>query len=284
MDVVELSSEFDRLVASGDELRKHLRREIVSNQGKPVRIIDPKFEDVLRWVAIARALNTIAFGRDSSELQRWNELQRLHDDRLSGADPIDYLDKCEIFSVRLSESIEMLTEYGVYVRHLTEYSDGEVPAGGEHHRVFIIHGHDHVNLLRLKELLIVRFGLLPVVMMDVPAQGRTLIEKFEAEAASCTFAFALLTPDDEVRTPNGEHTQARPNVVFELGWLYARLGRERVVVLLRRGTRLHSDLDGLERYEFSEDIREHALKIEDELIRAGLIKPHQSSRKQGGSR
>lgn len=109
------------------------------------------------------------------------------------------------------------------------------------------------------------------MLVDELARGRTVIEKFEAEAANCAFAFALLTPDDQVRTGAGEHTQARPNVVFELGWFYAKLGRNRVVLLVKKGMTIHSDLAGIERYEFVDDVREKAIQIEDELVDAGLL-------------
>jgi len=139
--------------------------------------------------------------------------------------------------------------------------------------VFIIHGHDESNTLRLKELLRDRFQLEPVVLADRSGRGRTIIEKFEQEATGCGFAFALLTPDDQVATRSGEHTQARPNVVFELGWFYGRLGRSRVAILMKKGTSIHSDLAGIERYEFADDVREQAMKVEDELTRAGIIAP-----------
>jgi hypothetical protein len=140
-------------------------------------------------------------------------------------------------------------------------------------RVFVIHGHDHSNALRLKELLRDRFHVDPVILSDAPGQGRTIIEKFEEEAAGCDFAIALLTPDDQIVTPAGEFTQSRPNVVFELGWFYGRIGRDRVVILMKHGTQIHSDLGGIERYEFVSDVREQAFRIEDELRRVGIVPP-----------
>jgi predicted nucleotide-binding protein len=80
--------------------------------------------------------------------------------------------------------------------------------------------------------------------MGKPGKGRTLIEKFEQEAQRAVFAFAILTPDDWVSLDEVEYAQARPNVVFELGWFFGRLRREKVCILLQRGTRIHSDLDG----------------------------------------
>lgn len=137
--------------------------------------------------------------------------------------------------------------------------------------VFIIHGHDEPNRLKLEKLL-QRWGLRPVVLLDVAGKGRTLIEKFEQVAARCSFALAIVTADDLVKTPKGEYAQARPNVAFELGWFYGRLGRNNVCILLERGTKLHSDLDGISVVEFEGSIESVALKIEDELKAAEVLK------------
>lgn len=147
-------------------------------------------------------------------------------------------------------------------------SNMHVPETG---KVFIVHGHDEANTMRLRDLLRERFNLEPVILAAQPGRGRTLIEKFEDEARSCSFAFVLLTPDDQVATPSGEYTQARPNVIFELGWFYGRLGRARVVLLLKGGTKIHSDLEGVSKIEFDRKVDAALVEIETELKAAGLI-------------
>src|SRR5436309_980010 len=131
--------------------------------------------------------------------------------------------------------------------------------------VFIVHGHDETNLYRLRDLIEKRFNLHPVILKWQAGIGRAMIEKFEQEAAQCGYAFALLTADDQIEAPGGEYTQARPNVVFELGWFYGSLGRSRVVILLKKGTKLHSDLEGISRIEFVESVEERFFDIEREL-------------------
>ncbi|MGL5759409.1 TIR domain-containing protein [Plesiomonas sp.] len=147
--------------------------------------------------------------------------------------------------------------------------------GPQHQRisnaVFIVHGHDELNLLRTKELLRERWTLEPIVLSGQPGKGRTIIEKFEDEAQRASFAFVLLTPDDVIQKDENEYSQARPNVVFELGWFYGRLGRERVCILFKEGTRIHTDLDGVSRIQFKESVSESMAQIETELVEAGLI-------------
>lgn len=138
--------------------------------------------------------------------------------------------------------------------------------------VFIVHGHDELNVLRLKDLIRDRWRLEPVVLAAKPGKGRTIIEKFEDEARRAAYAFVLLTPDDVVETHSGSYAQARPNVVFELGWFYGRLGRSRVCILFKKGTHIHSDLDGVLRVQFAESVEEVLVEMERELIEAGAYR------------
>jgi predicted nucleotide-binding protein len=146
-----------------------------------------------------------------------------------------------------------------------------VPSPSATRMVFIIHGHDELNLLRLEKLLAERWNLSVVILKEKAGKGRTLIEKFENEATQATFAIALMSPDDFVQLPDKEYTQARPNAVFELGWFCGRLGRERMCILLKRGTMIHSDLEGISRIEFNQSVEEKLGEIEKELKAGGLI-------------
>ena len=77
--------------------------------------------------------------------------------------------------------------------------------------------------------------------------------------------FALFTKDDWVRKGKTTYLQARPNVMFELGWFYGKLGRDHVTILLQKGTKIPSDLDGIYRIEFEGNVLDQAVKIRKEL-------------------
>jgi len=139
-------------------------------------------------------------------------------------------------------------------------------------RVLVIHGHDELNLLRLKEAIRETLRCIPVLLSDKPALGRTIIEKFEEIATDVVFAVALLTPDDRIGIENKQYFQARPNVLFELGWLYARLGRSRVSILFRRGAELPSDLDGVNRFDFTDNVLDVLPQLKAELQSIGMLK------------
>jgi predicted nucleotide-binding protein len=137
--------------------------------------------------------------------------------------------------------------------------------------VFIIHGHDELNTRRLTQLLQNHFHLNPIAMLSKPGMSRPLIEKFEEEAQNCSFAFGLFTPDDEIMNAASRYKQARPNVIYEVGWFIGRLGKERVTLLLKQGANIHSDLDGVSRIPFSDNVEDKFLDIQKELKAAKLI-------------
>ena len=137
--------------------------------------------------------------------------------------------------------------------------------------VFVVHGHDEPNTLKLQRYLRDDLKLSPIVLRYEPGKGRTLIEKFEQVAERASFAFVLLCPDDQISCQDGSYAQARPNVVFELGWFYGRLGRSRVCILLKKGTKLHSDLDGISRVEFDDNVDLKANEVRRELKDVGIL-------------
>ncbi len=135
-------------------------------------------------------------------------------------------------------------------------------------RVFVVYGHDH-QAVDQTEILIRRFGLTPIILRDAPSGGQTLIEKFETYSnVGC--AIVLLTPDD-IGGLDVDHLspRARQNVVWEWGYLVAKLGRKQVVCLYKGSVEMPSDLHGLVTIHISGDIREKAEEVRRELIAAG---------------
>lgn len=142
------------------------------------------------------------------------------------------------------------------------------PAGK---KIFIIHGQDEAKWRELAALLRDRFHQEVLVLEEQVDSGMTVIEKFVNYAKGCCYAFALLTPDDFVKKGKETTLQARPNVLFEIGWFYGRFGRDRVTLCLKQGTNIPSDLSGIVRLEFAAQLAEKYASIEDELKRIGLL-------------
>jgi predicted nucleotide-binding protein len=116
-------------------------------------------------------------------------------------------------------------------------------------RAFIVHGHDEAALLQLKNYLQNTLGWPePLVLREQPNCGRTLIEKFEDFSELIDCVFVLLTPDDTMAlTTSKEPRRSRQNVIFELGFFFAQLGRRsgRVIVLHKGPNELPSDIHGV---------------------------------------
>lgn len=122
---------------------------------------------------------------------------------------------------------------------------GITPGAGT---VFLVHGHDGVakhDVARFVERIT---GKPPVILDEQANRGQTLVEKFETHATTAAYAIVLVTPDDVGRVngtdPATEQPRARQNVVFELGYFFGKLGRDRVAVL-NSGVEKPSDVDGL---------------------------------------
>jgi len=138
-------------------------------------------------------------------------------------------------------------------------------------RVFIVHGHNEGALRELKELLEKKCRLRPIILRDEADTGKTVIEKIEEYGRQCAFAFVIVTPDDLVVSKDKKNYQARPNVLFELGWFCGRYGRANVRIIRQKNTPLPSDLAGLITLDFYERIEEIFLTIKKDLKAVGII-------------
>ncbi|NVM53271.1 MAG: nucleotide-binding protein [Candidatus Helarchaeota archaeon] len=102
-------------------------------------------------------------------------------------------------------------------------------------RIFIVHGHDDAMKHEVARTL-EKLDLDPIILHEQPNKGRTIIEKI-TDYSNVSFAIVLFSPDDvahPVGAPEKVKKRARPNVVLELGYFLGRLGRERVIVLLKK--------------------------------------------------
>lgn len=114
-------------------------------------------------------------------------------------------------------------------------------------KVFIVHGQDNEAKLSVARFL-EKLDLKPVILHEQTNTGKTIIEKFEHHSSDVSYAVVLLTPDDvgNIKTKQDElQPRARQNVIFELGYFFAKLGRERVCALHKEGIELPSDFQGV---------------------------------------
>lgn len=138
---------------------------------------------------------------------------------------------------------ERIEDAGISITKAQPPDDQPFPAG---RRVFVVHGHDD-GVKESVARYLAKLDLEPVILHELPNQGRTVIEKFEVHSG-VAFAVVLLTPDDighAVGKPEEAKHRARQNVVLELGFFISALGRDRVCVLYKGGVEIPSDYTGV---------------------------------------
>jgi predicted nucleotide-binding protein len=147
-----------------------------------------------------------------------------------------------------------------------------VPAEATRTDVFIVHGHgnrEHEVALVVKDL-----GLAHVILKDEIHRGATtLIEKLEREASRCGFAIVIITGDDlgkKAGTEDELKPRARQNVVLELGYFVALLGRDKVTILHDPTVEVPSDFAGVGYYPLDIEGAWKA-RVTAELRQAGMI-------------
>lgn len=113
-------------------------------------------------------------------------------------------------------------------------------------KVFIVHGHDVEAKLEVARF-IEKLNLEPIILHEQANDGLTIIEKIE-KYSDVGFGIVLYTPCDIGYAKEREKEKmdrARQNVVFEHGYLIAKLGRKNVCALVRDNIEVPNDISGI---------------------------------------
>ena len=112
-------------------------------------------------------------------------------------------------------------------------------------KVFIVHGHDELYL-SVTDSFVRKLGFEPIILRDLASQSQTIIEKLEKNT-DVAFAIVLYTHCDKGCEKDGNDLKprARQNVIYEHGFLNAKLGRGKVCPLVQEGVEVPSDLAGV---------------------------------------
>lgn len=173
-----------------------------------------------------------------------NDLQRVRFSPLSIDGNVSMHEKTQSWGTgtrKLSTLLStMKKELELFNPVLEEKEDSLAPTNNldeyDSNKVFIVHGHDEAMKLDVARTL-ETLDLEAVILHEQQDLGLTVIEKFEQNAVKCNFAIVLLSPDDKGTTKDGgpdtEKFRARQNVVLELGYFIGRLGRSRVLPLVK---------------------------------------------------
>jgi len=124
---------------------------------------------------------------------------------------------------------------------------------GISNKIFLVHGHDK----EMKETVarfLKKIDLEPIILHEQTNKGKTIIEKFESNS-DVHYAVVLMSPDDVGNSKDKKDEllfRSRQNVIFELGYFFGKLGREKVCVLLKDDVEKPSDYDGIIYIPFDE--------------------------------
>ncbi len=122
---------------------------------------------------------------------------------------------------------------------------------GATNSVFVVHGHDQ-GLTTAVARYLEKLKLKANILHERGNPGATIIEKFEA-ASDVDFAVVLATGDDLFTSPTATNAgapatpqkRARQNVIFELGFFFAKLSRARTALVTEPEVELPSDCAGI---------------------------------------
>jgi predicted nucleotide-binding protein len=134
--------------------------------------------------------------------------------------------------------------------------------------MFLVHGHD-AALREAVARFVEQLGIKVLILGEQANQGKTIIEKFEANSGGVGYAICLFSPDD-VGGKKGEQLKdrARQNVVLETGYFIGKLGRDKVCKIVRGDLDPPSDLHGVVHINF--DTSPWQLELGKELDAAGF--------------
>lgn len=141
-------------------------------------------------------------------------------------------------------------------------------------KVFVVYGHDD-KALKETEGMLLRWGLEPLILGQLPSGGKTIIEKLEHYQEGVGFAVVIATPDDEGNEkakPEAKLFRARQNVVLELGMMLAVLGRPKVAILMKSDVNMEkpSDIQGLIYIPWKETVADGSVQLAKEMNSQGI--------------
>ncbi|MCL2843337.1 MAG: nucleotide-binding protein [Oscillospiraceae bacterium] len=153
------------------------------------------------------------------------------------------------------------------------FSDDTSSSTPINRKVFVVYGHDMMARTQL-EAMLRRWEFEPLILDQLASSGQTIIEKLEEYIGQASVGIVLATPDDCGYAKGCEDKskhRVRQNVVLELGMLLAKLGREKVAILLSQAEDMEqpSDIDGLIYIPFQDNVEDTKLSLAKEMEKWG---------------
>jgi predicted nucleotide-binding protein len=238
----QLQAGIERLTKRIEEVRAFDPRSVTEQQNIPqVKKLAASIDEAL----------VRTFGADSLDYERYKDAAYFSNGPHNYRDPVPIMEVQRSLArsrdrsiALLEQAVESLQERIVEADSMPTALDRAEPEKVLSRRVFVVHGHDG-ELREATARFLDHLGFEAIILHEQASGGRTIIEKVE-HYGDVGFAVVLLTPDDEGCEKGGTpRPRARQNVVWELGYFTARLGRDRVCALTYGNIELPSDFDGV---------------------------------------
>lgn len=201
--------------------------------------------------------------------EEWKNFEELNIDKINGnfSGKFDEIKKGIIDILRnLVKNKEIKTE-----------SNEDINKTNTNKNVFIVHGQDE-GLKNSVARFIEKLNYIPIILHEQASFGKTIIEKFESYS-NVAFGVVLYTGCDEGRKANSNENikkRARQNVIFEHGYLNAKIGRNKVCALVENQVEIPNDLAGVIyieidsknawKYDLAKEMKNAGLNIDLNLI------------------
>lgn len=152
-----------------------------------------------------------------------------------------------------------------------EYSK---PNTAPNKKIFIVHGRDNETKQEVARF-VESLGLKSIILHEQASRSMTILKKIDHYTSDVGFALVLYTPCDlgkglkEHNSKKPANPRARQNVVFEHGYLIAKLGEDKVMPLLKsEKIEMPNDISGMV-YSILDSSGGWKLEVRRELEAAG---------------
>lgn len=268
-----------------------LKNQLASLESLRGRNFREAEHDYTGWKNLTLNIFTHGFGEGSNNVGQFHGAKWTGQHYFNMSDrqmQVNYDQRIEAFAATLKSSLSELELMGALdetapspevviggVVVTTGTSERSAPTKGvalraDSRNIFLVHGHNdgvRESVARFLE----KLDLHPIILHEQPNKGRTIIEKFEANA-DVGFAVVLLTPDDVggLASDGKLAPRARQNVILELGYFIGKLGRARVCVLHAKELEVPSDIHGVLYVPYDDGGGGWRLKLGYEIKAAGI--------------
>jgi predicted nucleotide-binding protein len=158
------------------------------------------------------------------------------------------------------------TFLSIVIKSLNENVFSDIYRAHQPSRVFVGHGR---NPIWMKVLLHLQndLHLQTEAYETEPRTSEHVIDILKDVLNRCNVAVIVMTADDPTAF---DTVRARQNAIHEVGFFQGRHGFGRVILLQQKGTEEFTNIAGLERILFTEDIEEGFYKLDRAIQKLGL--------------